>query len=389
MLRRGASSGACVMADNEASYKVFVHDSSFSSDELLLHPETFPGIGDGSVVFLKTTTSKGSNRVVLRATLVQVEERSELEKFSSKRLELSLLKSVAESCGVAPWSDASVELCLKPEAEAAADFCEFWFKDQFVSRADMWRFKTGIVGRAVHVGKAVDLWGMRATVAELRGKDGEVATSALLVASTRFVFRTRSTRLFWLVQMSFEMWEPTGGDDGALHVERLVDGFAAPLLERWKSVGVNHSLSIVLFTRIDDGRGAAPKDLYRVVLENEAPARNDGRRLVAALKRELVAFARSLATVVPQNLRVCRAADGNVLEAINLTLNVLDKHYMDRDVQRTGNSIVLVSAGGGVFSVDARLARRGKRVIPRRFNVGGFEAKLQGQAATRRGRPER
>ena len=220
MLRRGASSGA-VMADNEASYKVFVHDSSFSSDELLLHPETFPGIGDGSVVFLKTTTSKGSNRVVLRETLVQVEERSELEKFSSKRLELSLLKSVAESCGVAPWSDASVELCLKPEAEAAADFCEFWFKDQFVSRADMWRFKTGIVGRAVHVGKAVDLWGMRATVAELRGKDGLLATSALLVASTRFVFRTRSTRLFWLVQMSFEMWEPTGGDDGALHVERL------------------------------------------------------------------------------------------------------------------------------------------------------------------------
>jgi hypothetical protein len=56
-------------------------------------------------------------------------------------------------------------------------------------------------------------------------------------------------------------------------------------------------------------------------------------------------------------LRVCRAADGNVLEAINLTLNVLEKHYMDRDVQRTGNSIVLISAGSGVFAVDARLAR--------------------------------
>ncbi|KAH8068587.1 hypothetical protein JL721_6735 [Aureococcus anophagefferens] len=328
--------------------------------------ETFPGIRDGSVVFLKTSTASANSRVVLRATLVRVDEKSRLEKFASKRLELSLLKSVAEACGVAPqkgdstcgvapWSDASVELCEDPEASAAADFCEFWFKDQFVSRADMWRFKTAVVGRALHVGKVLDIGGMRAAAHELRGCDGSTITSAVLSANTRLVFRTRSTRLFWLVQMSFEMWEPTGGGGDALHVERLVDGFAAPLLERWRAVGVNHSLS-VLFARVDGGLGGA-RDLYKVVLENEAPAHDDAQRLVAALKRELVAFARSLARVVPGNLRVCRAADGNVLEAINLTLNVLDKHYMDRDVQRTGNSIVLVSAGCGVLSVDARLAQ--------------------------------
>ena len=96
-----------------------------------------------------------------------------------------------------------------------------------------------------------------------------------------------------------------------------------------------------------------------MVLENEAASKAEPATLVSALKRELVAFAASLASVVPPNeLRVCRAADGNVLEAINFTLNVLEKHYMDRDVQRTGNSIVLISsAGSGVFAVDARLAR--------------------------------
>ena len=58
---------------------------------------------------------------------------------------------------------------------------------------------------------------MRATARELRGHGGQTLESAILTEKTRFVFRSRSTRLFWLVQMSYEMWEPTGGDDGALH----------------------------------------------------------------------------------------------------------------------------------------------------------------------------
>ena len=43
--------------------------------------------------------------------------------------------------------------------------------------------------------------------------------------------------------------------------------------------------------------------------------------------------------------------DGNVLEAINTTLNILDKHYMDRDLTRTGNSMVMISAGCAYYKV--------------------------------------
>jgi len=331
----------------EERVKIYVHDSSFSTDELLLHPKTFPDVPDGAVVFLEA----GAARVVLRATLLK-EDGDE----GSSRLRLSLLKPVAERCGVKPWADASVSRCHHPERDAAAEFVEFMFKDQFVSRADMWRFKRLVLGRTLHAGQALAVGGMRATAHTLRGVAGvEGSASGLLVPKTRFVFRTRSSRIFWLVQMSYETWEPTGGADGFLHVERLVDGFAAPLLARWRALDVNHSLSVVLFARVADVDTRA-RDVYRVVLENVEKA--DPATLVAALKRELVAFARSLATVVPADrLRVCRAADGNVLEAINLTLNVLEKHYMDRDTLRTGNSIVLVSAGAGVFSVDARLAQ--------------------------------
>lgn len=51
-----------------------------------------------------------------------------------------------------------------------------------------------------------------------------------------------------------------------------------------------------------------------------------------------------------------QAARGNFLEAINVTLNVLEKHYMDRDLTRTGNSIVMVSPSAGVVEVDSTLS---------------------------------
>ena len=45
-----------------------------------------------------------------------------------------------------------------------------------------------------------------------------------------------------------------------------------------------------------------------------------------------------------------------MLEAINVTLNVMQYHFMDRDLNRTGNSIVVVSPSNGVFNVDKELA---------------------------------
>ena len=51
------------------------------------------------------------------------------------------------------------------------------------------------------------------------------------------------------------------------------------------------------------------------------------------------------------------AVHGNFLEAINTSLNILDKHYMDRDLTRTGNAIVMISAGSGIFKVKPVLAQ--------------------------------
>lgn len=64
------------------------------------------------------------------------------------------------------------------------------------------------------------------------------------------------------------------------------------------------------------------------------------------------------------------AVHGNFLEAINTTLNILDKHYMDRDLQRTGNSIVMISAGSGVYKVKPHLSQITKqRMLDNAFGI--------------------
>eukprot|EP01127_Copromyxa_protea_P022903 TRINITY_DN8440_c0_g1_i2.p1 TRINITY_DN8440_c0_g1~~TRINITY_DN8440_c0_g1_i2.p1 ORF type:complete len:1332 (+),score=223.92 TRINITY_DN8440_c0_g1_i2:99-4094(+) len=49
------------------------------------------------------------------------------------------------------------------------------------------------------------------------------------------------------------------------------------------------------------------------------------------------------------------AEDGNLLEMINLAISVLDCDYVDRSLDTTGSSVVVISAGNGVFNVHQGL----------------------------------
>jgi hypothetical protein len=99
------------------------------------------------------------------------------------------------------------------------------------------------------------------------------------------------------------------------------------------------------------------QDQYQVVFENET--RPDWETLVVRVKEAFVQYPRRVGWCIsPEkgNRIPSTAALGNILEAINVTLNVLQLHYMDRDLQRTGNSVVVISAGNGVFEVDKKVA---------------------------------
>ena len=69
-------------------------------------------------------------------------------------------------------------------------------------------------------------------------------------------------------------------------------------------------------------------------------------------KPELPNFQSETTTPRPE---LSTADQGNFLEVLNMSLNVFERHYQDRSLERTGQMSVVVTPGVGVFHVDRRL----------------------------------
>lgn len=57
------------------------------------------------------------------------------------------------------------------------------------------------------------------------------------------------------------------------------------------------------------------------------------------------------------------AFSGNFLEVLNISLNVFEKHYLDRSFDRTGQLSVVITPGVGVFEVDRELTNITKQRV--------------------------
>ncbi len=87
---------------------------------------------------------------------------------------------------------------------------------------------------------------MRVRVQDLRSH-GQPVGSGILTLGTNFNFRSQSCRLYWLVQISKEMYEFSLG--GQLHYEMFVNSFLRKLLDKWCAKQVRHTLTVVFFSR--------------------------------------------------------------------------------------------------------------------------------------------
>ena len=102
-----------------------------------------------------------------------------------------------------------------------------------------------------------------------------------------------------------------------------------------------------------DVYGREFEDHYKPIIENETCI--DWETLIVKIKEEFIKYPLEVGWNLSDR-RPSSASQGNLLEAINVTLNLMQYHYLDRDLHRTGQSIVIVSPGCGVFEVDKGLA---------------------------------
>ncbi|PWN28852.1 hypothetical protein BDZ90DRAFT_230860 [Jaminaea rosea] len=388
---------------------------NFSSHEIVLSPELlahFGVVGENDLLEVTfppsveptwPTDSNGRKRrhghfahrsFVFRASQ-GIHDSSEAVSRSGQ-LQLSLARSIASVYGF--HNRQEVLLSKVSREDNVISHVELYFRDQYVGRADMWRLTTLLDDTCVYVGQKIALAGsVRATVGRIFIREHKV-TSGYVAPQTKAIFRSESAKYHLFFQFAKEMWD--FDEDGELYYEKALTGFIPELLRRWRSVPTNHVLSIILFARVyydedelhmldeaalpvqrercENGRWYI--DYYKVIVDLES--RTDWKEVISMLKEECFRFQHDILLIgrpeagpagAPEQeeqhadlLRRDRALlagklsashEGNILEAVNLALNPFDEHFIDRDLNRTGLDLVILTAGTGHFRVEKNLLR--------------------------------
>ncbi|XP_072033797.1 GATOR1 complex protein DEPDC5-like isoform X2 [Amphiura filiformis] len=344
--------------------KLWVHQKSFSGEELLVNPKEFKDIKVGDILEIYHEDDDQSHLLLQVNTLKSVE-------LPQKDI-ISIDQSIASLFQLRAYKDVRVKTVQVQDV--ALDLVELLFKDQYISRSDMWRLGKSLIGNCLYIQKKIVFSGIRAQVMGLWSR-GEKVSCGAVTQETRVTFRTSTAMTYIFIQMSAEMWEfDTCGD---LYMEKAVDGFMTELFNMWKKQNTNSELTIVLFSRVYyeatsidefpasmqtsvhiDYQGRIYQDFYRVVVLNER--RDDWLPLLVTIKQLMMTYKEDVQNSLPQDDvpkgAISKAGQGNVLEAINLSLNVFDNHYVNRNFDRTGQVVVLISPGAGVFEVGKTLA---------------------------------
>lgn len=345
--------------------RLLVHSKTFSEESVLLNAKDYPSLSVGDIVEI-TSVDGLSGPLLLQVGSLNNEM---LQKGS-----ISIEQSIASSFLLKQFSDVSVKT-VENLKDVSLDSVELTFKDQYLARSDMWRLKTHLVDSCLYINKKLEFFGIRCQVSEMYIQ-GEKVASGICTEDTKIVYRSASSMVYLFLQMSCEMWE--FDINGDLYFEKAIDGFLPDLFSRWKKLNCNHDVTIVLFSRtfydahsIDefplsmreclqqDYKGRFFEDFYRVAVQNERY--DDWSSTIILLKKlfneyqeTVLKYHEKSSLNMPRAIN-STASQGNFLEVLNMSLNVFEKHYMDRSFDRTGQLSVVITPGVGFFEVDREL----------------------------------
>ncbi|KAF3768041.1 hypothetical protein M406DRAFT_254495 [Cryphonectria parasitica EP155] len=388
-------------------------NESFARDEILLNLDLFgsdfrPGMLVSLDILRPDISSSSSSKLQNGAAdpgqpagryIFVVKDMAKELKIRYPHVELYVAKHIADVFGMKKGSQVDEN---NPAVEAS--HVELTFKDQYLSRADMWRIAVGeLADRTVYKGQMMLFMGTVKAQISAVFVDGRKVHSAFFGKNTKPIFRSESARYVLFIQMAREMWDFDSDDSGDIMFNKVVNGFLPALFSKWAELKVKHLVTVVLFARVeydtgltaelgnatfqndyytgvqDSGDKRPYKDFYRVVVSEMGSG--EWTTILYQLKKEFNYFRRDISihhlkamnsipslSEEPSSVKTgptnrikaesSRALYGNVLEAINLASSLFAHDYIDRDLMRTGISIVVITPGSGVFEVEYETLRR-------------------------------
>ncbi|XP_044001787.1 GATOR complex protein Iml1 isoform X3 [Aphidius gifuensis] len=354
-------------------FKLIVHQKGFSPEDLLINQKDYPGIKTGDVVEIYHPDDEFS-RLLLQVKLF---------KDDLQGTTISVENNIATMFQLRTFTDVFMNT-VDPDS-VALDSIELTFKDQYMGRSEMWRLKNSLVNMCVYTNKKIEFCSgtIRCQVHEMWSQGDRVACG-VITNDTKVVFRSSTSMVYLFIQMSCEMWDfDVHGD---LYFEKAINGFLAELYQKWKKNSSNHEVTIVLFSRtfyeaknIDefpnnmrdylqkDYLGRYYEDFYRIAVQNEKC--EDWNNILVKLRKLFTNYStivldyhKKPGITIPTSTN-STAAQGNFLEVLNMSLNVFEKHHLDRSFDRTGQLSVVITPGVGVFEVDKELTNFTKQRI--------------------------
>lgn len=256
-------------------------------------------------------------------------------------------------------------------ASVEADTVEIFIKDVSLSRDAMWTFSLQLTGTCVYHDKRLDYLNSRCGVVKCIYKNGKKLFSGYISSNTNVIFRSESSKLVFLVQISREMWHFE--ETGEILFHKLVNTLFPKIFQKWRDQNTHHSITIVLFTSVDLtsvpwtslGQGDRPsgrRDFFRVVVDQVNIFHWD--RIMANLRVEFANFKQDIMLKQRQTSNgknyvlegdSLPSVKGNLLEAINVGITLVSDRFQNTDLKHSLNHFVVVTPGTGLFDVDYNL----------------------------------
>ncbi|KAF9014224.1 hypothetical protein BDQ17DRAFT_1386700 [Cyathus striatus] len=356
----------------------WVHDVKDSTTVILNHTY-WPGVAEGDLLRVQSTTSDNPEATYL--FLVPKDDGC-----AKPQLQVSIPKPIADAFGMK--NNGEVLVTKVEKGSCCADYVEFVFQETYLGRNDMWRIGEHLVGQYVYVDEEISFVGSVAAKIQNIFIGGKKVHSACITSATKAIYRSQSAKVTIFIQVCRELWEFAG--DGERYNEKIVHSFLPALFSKWKEAGTNHTVTIVLVSRVyyeeneidyaagplrRDDRGNWYKDFFKVITDLQII--HEWKPTLVSLKNSFWDFQRDILLThhyhrttqesaigersAPSQVRLVGrlsyAYEGPILEALNFSLNPTETHYIDRSLSLTGATTLLISPGTGYFRVNKQLLR--------------------------------
>ncbi|KAJ7600695.1 hypothetical protein C8J56DRAFT_910997 [Mycena floridula] len=373
ILRPPALPSPPVQVGESKIFNSWVHDDIKESPNVIFNHSWWPGIAEGDMLSVTGTNSDAFFFIAPKD-----------DGCAKPQLQISIPKPVADAFSLR--NNGEVAVTKVDKEQYCADYVEFVFQDQYLGRNDMWRLGEHLAGRCIYVDQEVSFIGSIMAKIQAIYIDGKKVPAAYMTSRTKSIYRSLSAKVTIFIQVCRELWDFAG--DGERYNEKIVHSFLPALFTKWKEAGTNHTVTIVLISRVYydqseidyaagplrcDERGNWYKDFYKVITDLEV--KYEWESTLVSLKNSFWDFQRDIllthhyhraslehpavgpAEQVRLVGRLSYAHDGPILEALNIGLNPTETHYIDRSLSSTGASTIVISPGTGYYRVSKQLLR--------------------------------